>query len=399
VIGGMLVLSNGKDKPWKWADLTGPLTLLNSTNEIYRYVDTHLKRLIAAVSSTGLYGYQNRVWWSAPLSPATITLDKTQKMDREDLSDPMGRSDALEEVLSFGDLGKRKVLYTTRNIWVAEPVDSPMQHSIDLLYPGVGLLASRLQVVVKGVNYIMGQDDIYKISSEGIEALGFDIRNLVVPNLNRSALSKSFSFYKPSTREIYFCVPTASNTTPDTAYVLNVELNNFSICDVDFLSHTYAWQQTVVSWDDLAYGTWDSWSDSRWDEMDAGGLLPYEIVGNSQGQILKLDDGYNNNGVAINGFIETGDLIKPPYRLGAWQMYPDFKPQESSRPVMIQAGVRETMDEPIKWTPPQPFTLGVSEKVGFFKSGKFLRYRFFTDQLDSPFILEGYRHHYNVTGG
>jgi len=244
----------------------------------------------------------------------------------------------------------------------------------------------------------MGTDDFYKVE-EGVESFGLPIQNIVFANLNKSKIRRAFAFYKPSTDEIYFCYPTASNEYPDTAAIFNRQVKNWSFEDVDYTCHTYAWQQTAYSWDTIPFGSWDEITDSSWDEMDKTGVIPYEIAGNSSGLILKLDDGYNNNDVAIQGYIETGDFYRPDAKLLILAVESFLKPQTTKNAFFIQVGARDSLHHDIRWSVPKPVMIGSTSEITSFQKGNYVRLRFYTDEKDSPWILEGYKMFRNEIGG
>ena len=401
IIGRMPILSNGKlNQRWMWSDFSTVLTALtNAPPIIHAMVGDQGRLLVGNIRDDVSYDYPARLRWSEDYAPNSWTLDQTQKGDREDLLNPHRGFDAQEKIQNFGWLEERIGIWTERNIWYSDPIDSPLQHTIKIWHPDVGLLSPRLIVTIKGHNYFMSWEDIYDLGPDGLVPLGFDLRNFIFPNLNKSALANNFAFYKPWTREIYFCVATGSSTVPDTAIVYHTELKSLSISDVDFTCNNYSWLQTTITWDTIPFGTWDTITDSSWDAMMSTGIIPYSVVGNASGQILKMDSTNNNNGVAIEAYIETGDFGQADGRLLAYRFIPLFKSVSSHQPVMIQVGVRETLHEEIKWSIPRPVTIGVDLAAYFKHSGRYMRFRIFTDQLDSPWILEGFQAEMNQLAG
>ena len=392
LIGGMPIISNGGyDQRWMWVDFSVPMTTVTNAPHIIRAMITDQNRLLVGNILDTTYDYPSQVKWSEDNAPTSWAMDQTQKADLESLVNPKGRMDAREVVKAFGFHEKRIGIWTERNIWFSDPIDSPAQHSIDIWHPDVGLISPRLIVTVLGHNYFMDWKDIYDLGPEGLVSLGFDLRNFIFPNLNQSALANNFAFYRPWTREVYFCIATGSNTSPDTAIVFNTELKNLSICDVDYNAHNYSWLQSTTSWDTLPYGPWDAATDSDWNDISKTGVIPYEVVGNASGQMLKMDSTFNNNGAAIEAYIETGDFGEADSRLFMYRFVPHFKLIASKQPVMIQVGKREELSQDIKWSIPYPVTMGVDHAAYFKETGRYNRFRIFTDQLDSPFILEGFQ--------
>jgi hypothetical protein len=134
--------------------------------------------------------------------------------------------------------------------------------------------------------------------------------------------------------------------------------------------------------------------------MTKNGVIPYGIVGDASGNILKVDTTHNNNGAAIYGYIETGDKDYGDYLRDKHfeEVWPVLKPQNEDRPLMIQVGTRDSLHHDIKWSHPMPVNIGSDLKACFRDVGKYGRLRLFTELLDSPFVLEGYTTQYYLGG-
>jgi hypothetical protein len=205
------------------------------------------------------------------------------------------------------------------------------------------------------------------------------MRDEIFDNLNESYSHLAFSFSVQSTDEVWFCVATGENTVPDTAYIFNAELKAWSIRSVDFSCHGEA-SSTGIS---------------------------HEIVGTAVGYILRLDLGGNDFSAAayqaISGSIETGDMaFDAPDRMKVVsEVIPELADQDGISELMVQVGVKNRLADPIRWSDPVAFTIGVSERCdfnGFRKDGKWVRIRFYSDQVDTPWSLSGFTVKYELGG-
>lgn len=398
LIAGMPALSNGVNPMWKWADYGAPLAALANAPTVCRALGKAGNRVLAGNVQEGAYDFPGRVRWPDIAKPEFWDRDRTGRSGKQDLVNPGDGIDAIERVQAIGNQGESALVFTERNVWLGDPAEFPAVLSFHIRLPGVGLVAPRCQVGIKGLNYWMSAEDFHSLSTEKSAVFGFAIWNSVFPNLNKSAIKSAFSFCKPSTKEVFYCVPTGSNSTPDTAFVYQLETKTWAIGDCNYLCHTFAFSETGYSWDTLPFGSWDSIPDSRWDEIGTAGVLPYEVVGDASGRIFKFDDGDNDNGEAISGYIETGDMTMDAPSLNKFlnEVRPSLKPQQTKSILMVQAGARNSLHQDIKWSPPRPFRIGISEKIDCRIMGKYLRLRFYTDQKDSPFILDGYGFKYSA---
>lgn len=402
LVGGCPVITNGVDGIWQWKSFGSVVTKIANA-PFAKYLTTSYQRLMLANIQEGAYTYPARFRWSGVANPTIWTEDKTAKSGHGDIVNMGEGIDTSERIKSVLGVGELTYFFADRTIWYATITSNPYAYKLNLIKDSTGLLASRARVAVRGKVYIIGNDDFYMLDPSGQQSIGFAIKNSVFPNINKAAVYLSRAFYQPATNEIFFCLPMLDNkavsTSPvNTAYIYNLELQNWSVVDMDFLCHTYSWVTDQIEWDN-AIGTWDSQTD-KWDAVGNNGILPYSIVGNSSGQIFKLDTGANNNTTAIESFIETGDinLGTSDFFKTTDSVYPSIKPQDVDTPLLIQIGTRESLHNPIDWSPPMAYTIGISRKADIRKSGIWLRIRFYTAQVDDEWVLDAYNLIYTLRG-
>lgn len=391
IIGGMPVISNGVNTPWKWDNFSGAMTILTNAPVTCGAIHIHENRMIVGNISENGYSFPARIRWSQKLSPTTWTRDLSLSSGKKDLVNPNTSLEGQDRVQAITDLGGRLIVFSLRNIWFGTPVEHPAMYTFTSLDKDIGLVAPKAFVKTPDGIYFMAQEEIYFMGNDGgLTPLAFPIRNSVFPNLYKLTISTAFAYYKMSTREVVFCYPTGANTTPDTAAIYQTETKSWSFWDVDYLSHSQYFESSSLTWETLPYGSWDAITDTRWDLMGTTGLLPYECVGNSAGQIFKQDSGNNNNGVAIDSYIETGDISLDSQSINKiiYEVWLSLKPQISISAIMVQVGTRDNLHQDILWCNPVPYTIGVSRNACVRQQGKWIRIRFYSNVVDSPWVLE-----------
>jgi hypothetical protein len=402
LVGGCPVVTNGVDGLWQWKNFCSVMTKITNA-PLAKYLTTSYHRLMLVNIQEGAYSYPARFRWSGVANPTIWTEDKDSKSGHGDIVNMGEGIDTSERLKSALGVGELTYFFADRTIWYATIVNNPYAYKLNLIKDSVGLMATKAKVAVRGKVYMIGNDDFYVLDQGTQQSIGFAIKNSVFPNINKSASYLSYSFYQPTTNEVFFCLPMLDNkslspTPVNTAYVYNLELNNWSVCDVDYLAHTYNWSADQIEWDN-SQGTWDSQSD-KWDTVSNNGVLPYSVVGNSSGQIFKLDSTYDNNGVAIEAYIETGDMnfSSLDFFKETDSVYCNFKPQDIDTPVLIQVGVRDSLSDPIKWSAPMAYTVGISKKADFRHEGMWTRFRFSTSQIEDQWALETFMSKYSYRG-
>lgn len=395
-VGGQLIISNGIDPMWKWPVYASPLVTLANAPARVGTLGAIRNRLIAADVLDGGFDYPARIKFPAIGDPEFWTIDRKMRADQQDLLDHRGQSDAIERAMGIGYSGSRVRLYTERNIYNIDPADMPYHFIIDIGHEGIGLFGKRTLVSVKGVDYFMGPEDFYVLSGDRApRPIGFPIRNACFDNLNKElgAIDQAFTFYQPITKDIFFCVAIGTSLVADTAFVYNLESKGWTICDVDYSCFADARQDPAASG---AYGA-GGYGEGPYGGTTDINILPFLVVGNAKGEILALDDGNDNNGKAVTGYVETGDMVGSSALLKkiTHAIMPVMNNEVTDEPVLVQVGARKSLSDKIKWSVPKPFLIGTDKMVKAVNRGEFLRFRFYTDQLNSPWRLFQYKAFYS----
>jgi len=374
LVAGLPILSNGKDAIWKWSAYAGVLTALSGAPTYAKRISSCMNRLVASNLLEGGYTYPGRVRWPETGNPENWTIDTTNKAGRHDIIHYHTGVAAHANIKASIARGHEMFFFTERGLWKAD-FAAAMRNFI-IVNPITEILSSRALYKKEETIYFIGKNDLFWTGGGDPTAFGLPVRDELFNNLNAGAIATAFVFAPYLTAEVWFCVATGTNTAPDKAFIYNTETKSFSIHDVDFSCHAEALHTSI----------------------------PYDVVGNASGQILRLDDGFNTAaGLAIDGRVESGDMtFGAPDRMKCISdVIPELAVQDTVSELMIQIGVRNRLSDDIRWSDPVPFTIGVSEKAdfnGFRKEGKYVRVRFYSDLLTSPWSLSGYTIKYELRG-
>lgn len=373
LVGGLPILSNGKDAIWKWPVYGSILVPLAGAPTYAKRLSSCMNRLVVSNLSEGGYAYTGRIRWTEMGNPENWTIDLTGKSGRFDLMNYSSGKNAFENVKAQISIDHKVYFWADKNIWGSD-FSLPIRQFL-IVAKDIELISSRAVCHRKGIIFFIGKDDIYRFTGGQPEPIGASIRDELFDNINKSALHAAFCFSPHGTKEIWFCIPTGSGTVADTAFVYNYELDNFTIVDVDFSCHS---------------------------ESNLSGV-PIDVVGNSEGKIMQLDSGFNNPGGAIQGIVETGDmnLDLPDTMKHISDVLIELAAQDEVNELMVQVGLKNRLSDDTAWSDPNPFTIGVSDFCDFCefrREGKYIRLRFYSDQLDSPWKIIGYTLKYE-TGG
>ncbi len=364
LVAGLPILSNGKDAIWKWASYASVLTALSGAPTKAKHISSCLNRLVASSITEGGYTYTGRVRWSEMGNPENWTIDTTNKSGRHDIMDYHGGIEAFANIKAQLTRGHQVWFWAQRGFWTTD--FSAATKVFMLIAQDIEVLGPRAVCQLGQKIYFMAKDELYYSMGGEPTPFGLEIKDDLLANLNTAYADRCYAF-PTTTNEVWFCIPSGDSTVPDMAYVYDEVSKSWSICDVDFLSRG---------------------------ERDLT-MIPTDIVGDASGRILDMDSGYNTPAGAIYGWIETGDMHfgKPDRMKIVSEVIPEPKEQALVSEIMIRIGVRNRLADDLKWSDPVPYTIGVSSAAdfnGFRKEGKFVRIRFYSEILDSPWAISGY---------
>jgi hypothetical protein len=235
LVSGLPILSNGKDAIWKWVSYGGTLTALDGAPTYAKRISSCMHRLVVSNILEGGYTYPGRVRWTEPGNPENWTIDTTGKSGRFDIVDYNSSVEALANIKAQIARGSKIFFFTERGLWWCDFAQATKQFiEAD---PEAEILSSRALCSLNGSIYWLGKKDAYRTIEGQAVPIGLPIRDNLFDNLNGYAHATAFVFPVRSKGEVWFCVATGSNTVPDTAYIYNEELKNWTISDVNFLCH------------------------------------------------------------------------------------------------------------------------------------------------------------------
>ena len=402
IVAGLPILTNGKDAVWSWADPDAKLSVMTGV-PLAKHLGCSMHRLVCSNVYENGQWYPGRIKWSEMGNPFNFVIDTTKKAGRFDIVNYAGGPDTQHNIVCQVLDGPKAYFFTERNLWTSDFSQSTKQFVI--LDHKVEIISPRAACVRDGVLYAAAKDDFWKYPKQSI---GLPIRTEYLAGIASAYMGQAFCFDMITASEIWFCVTTAANTSPDTAYVWNWELQNWTICDCDFSCHAVAYPPaTYAAWinNSSATVTWVNTTPAtiKW-LMARYNAKAKDIVGDSASHLLNADTGFNAistalAAVAINGLIESGDmpLGARPFEKIMEELYPDILKQTQTNSLMIQIGVRDTMQHSISWGQAVAFRIGtdyLADVRSYAAQGAYVRIRFYTNVVDSPWSMGSYSFFY-----
>lgn len=391
VIGGVPVLNNGVDAPQMWLPVQTSQRLQLLTNwpgntvcEVMRVYKSFLVAL--NVSKNGVR-YPQMVKWSHPADPFTVPsswseTDPTKDAGEYTLSDT---GDWLVDCLPLRD---GNVLYKENTTWGMQFIGGVDIFRFTKLFGSFGALGKNCAVeFLTGKHLVLTQGDVVVHDGQSADSVvQGKWRKWISSNINQAAAQKAFIVANTVREEAWICLPINGASFPNVALIWNwrsgaVGLRDLPTCPSLALGIV---NETVTdeTWD-ADSATWDS-DTSVWGEKlfktAEGSLL---MASQTDTKLYKADLTTDANGVAQVSFVEkTG--IGIPLKQGLPPDFTSYKFIQNVWPridgtagavVQVAVGTQNEIGGAVTWQPSVDYTIGSTQKIDVFASGRLLALR------------------------
>lgn len=206
-------------------------------------------------------------------------------------------------------LGEALVAYFGDAVYIGFPTNNPL---IPLQFQkvetgGIGLTGSKAVMSWLGVHFFVGQDDVYMLSTNGIQRIGTPIQKESIKLCQKSEFIRVQA--DPYRTRILFGFPGAEEYT-DRVWSYEYKSKAWSYDDIQTYMIANPVVTNALSWDGLAGGTWDALGGtySTWDNMKSGGATR-SIYYEGASKIWQVDDaqGMDRGSIVISPQFETKD--------------------------------------------------------------------------------------------
>lgn len=381
VLGGVLVMNNGKDQPAYWGGNTAnDLATLTGWDSNWRCaVIAPFKNYLVALDITKSgTRYPHMVKWSHAADPGTIPsswneADPSKDAGEVDLAET---PDLLVDALPLGDA---LCIYKERSVYEMRFVGQPYIFQFRRLPGECGMLARGCGVNTPVGNFVLTSGDVVLNSGQGIQSVAnAQVRKWIFDTLDTTNFRRAFVTSNPQKNEVLVCFPSAGASVCDKAAVYNWTTQKWGLRDLP--SATYG---ATGQLDFAAGTTWASdsaaWStdETYWTENE---YAPNEarLVFSTTSSLRAFDTGWTDDGTnALTGSVErVGLSFDDPYSVKVLRAVFPRIDGISGSPMTIQVGAAMYPDESPTWSPPVTFMVGSNVKADTFATGRYLAIRF-----------------------
>lgn len=273
------------------------------------------------------------------------------------------REDAVKLISEANVNGEHLIFAEENKVFRTRFVGGAVKWQWQKLTDNVGIVGPLGRVVVNGVCYIFGKDNLYRYNGGIFEPLpGFTLRRFLFDNLNRTQQYKCFVWYNALYDEVHFHFPHGSNLECSHAVIYSIAEGHFTKREID-----------------------------RTAGEQYGQIFAYPLLASSDGAIHQHESGFNNSGVAQDVYVQiaysairNGDVLTDmdgmePDAVVEGTMYADLygKSRMQGTPALLGSYPVTDSTEQIdflKSTRWRSWMFRQNELNGFFRTGRMVEY-------------------------
>lgn len=406
-LGGIEVFNNGKDDPQAWINpgLGSRLVDLANwpANTSATVVKSFKQYLVAGdITKVGVR-YPFLVKWSHVADPGTVPISWDETDPSLDAGEyPLAESGGfIQDMMVLGDT---MYIYKEDQTWAQNYIGGRFIFSFKKRFD-TGAISPRCIVERLGKHYVATAEDI--IVHDGFQqesVLDDRMRRWYDGQADAVAQKRQFMVLNDVENELWMCIPRSGVDHPDVALIINFKDGTQTLRDLPEPAY-------------ITRAPFDNQADTTYDAQ----LRPFDQMQGVFGQrtskpgsnrligahpkaleerFLLYDEGFTAEGadkyaycerasMPIAGVDQRGQIIMDSsgFKL-VTEVWPEIRMQNGTV-VDIYVGGQETLNQAIQWQGPFPFVVGVDDKIDCDVAGRYLSFRFETND-QSQWKLDSY---------
>lgn len=291
--------TNGIDAIRK-CSISGNDSLLGGSPPKARYLQAFGAYLVLAHVIDSGNNYYSRVQWCDTGFPETWSGGNAGSQDL--LEDP-------EDITGLGVFGNFLTIHKSNSIYVGQLVSTSDVFRFDRKATGVGAVAgATIQNIPSGEQIFLASDGIHLFNGITAPLIESPIQDELREEMNPAYLYKSQSVFVEELDEYWVCVPSGSDTEPQTVYKYNWRTKQvYKDYRASLTAMAIFLNTQEDTWADRT-GAWDS-DTTRWSSVANLSLNPRIMFGTSAGVTSERTSSSNNDdGVAVESVWDTKDF-------------------------------------------------------------------------------------------
>lgn len=378
VLGGVLVLNNGVDKPRYWGG-SGSLADLPAWGATWKcaVMRAHKNYLIALDVTKGATRYPHMVKWSSAADPGTVPASWNEADPAVDAGE-LDLAETTDRMVDALPLGDSLVIYKGSSMYAMTYIGGAYIWQFRRLPGETGMLAAGCGCIVPGGHLVLTAGDVVLHNGAGVQSiLGGRMRRWLFDQIDPTNYARSFVVSNPALDEAWVCFPTNGSAACDRALIWSWKDNTLSVRELN--AATYACSgQFDASADPSWAGDAAAWSSdaTTWSQSDIPPQQARLLISSAAPKLLVADSGNTFAGAAYTARAERlGLAFGAPERVKLVRSIVPRIDGATGQTVQIQVGGAMDVEGPYTWSDPVAHTIGTSYKTDLMATGRFLAWR------------------------
>ena len=397
-------MNNGVDVPTFWGgDVSLNLATLTGWTSNWRAVALRpFKNFLIALGITkGSNVYPHMVKWSAAAEAGTVPVswDETNAALDAGENNLSETDDLLVDCLPLGDAN---IIYKERSMYSQSYIGAPYIFRFQRLPGDVGILARGCVAAIPDGHVVLTQNDVVIHSGHGTQSIANGaVRDYIFDNLNATGFKRSFVVANHTKNEVWVCFPYGASTNCDRACVYNYIDRTWTIRTLSNVTYGAFGEYSGV----VVLGTYTATTGSytanagiTYDANTRNKTATRLLVTQTTPLISMMDNGNTDAGATIAASMTRSGMHfdSPETMKTIRSVYPRIDGTDGAV-VSVQVGASMYSDKEPTWQTAQNFTIGQSQKIDSFATGRFMSVRF-SNADASPWRIRSFDIDYVMRG-
>ena len=400
ILNGIAVLNNYYNNPVYWpgtttekcVDLPGwPAGTKCKALRPFKY---HLFAL-NVTDTNGIFS--DSIMWSDAAEPGSVpqSWEPLPENQAGFLSLAAGGGNIIDAI----QLRDQLFIFKDTSTWAVQYVGGNQVFAARKVLETSGILARNCAVEIKGNLIILTDSDVILFDGQqAVSIIDKRMRKYLFSQLDPVAFTSAFVTKNWVETEVWICIPTVGNATPNVALVWSRDENAWGIRTINYSCATaglVAPTTGVQTWDAFP----GSWNDASpiWDTSTY--RVTSESILAAQGLTLQnIDADVTDNGTPISAYIRKLGLGlgDPQTRKLIKRIWPRVSAPVGTV-ITVRAGAHDEPNGEVTWSSPVSFTVGAQEKVDTFAQGRYLAIDISSESVQ-PWTLTGFDVEFSTVG-
>ena len=414
-LGGIEIFNNGIDIPQAWINPALGTDLVDLANwpaaTTARVIKSYKQYLVALdVTQSGTH-FPFLVKWSHVADPGTVPSSWDETSDILDAGEyPLAESGG--HIIDGEILQDALLIYKEDQTWAMSYIGGRFIFNFKKRFD-TGVVSPRCIVKYRAKHFVATVEDI--IVHDGFQQesmLDDKMRRWYVGQADPDAVKRQYMVLNEREHELWMCIPQAGFPHPNIALIMNLQDKTCTLRDLDEATFIVAAPfdpsagQTTFDSQTQPFDATPGKFGQRVSTPGARRLLGAHRI--TTPRFLLYDEGFDNEGANFLGYVERASMpLSGAGRDGSPIMDARFIKQvnevwpeitiQNGTAVDIFVGGQEKLKDPIVFQGPFTFTPGVDDKIDCDVVGRYLTFRFETND-QSQWKLDSYAPNIEILG-